>query len=114
VIDNKNCANCGRELKRKQRSKWCSQTCYGKYIRKKKKRFLESVRLNSSCSFCGYKEHPEILQFHHLVPLKRKWAEHGDEILRSARCGNIKRIKEELKKVILLCPNCHRWLHYKN
>lgn len=45
------------------------------------------------CVICGYKEHPEILQVHHID---------------RNRSNNIKSNLE------VLCPNCHTWEHYQN
>jgi hypothetical protein len=60
--------------------------------------------MGGRCSKCGYKEEVRILNFHHL--------NNGD-----MKEGNIsemrseKKIIEEAKKCILLCPNCHALEH---
>lgn len=55
------------------------------------------------------REHPEILNFHHLDPKTKEFGFSSVEI------GNLsmKRIQAEIDKCILLCPNCHQWLHYQ-
>lgn len=70
--------------------------------RDKSLNFILNYKLNKCCSCCGWKEHPEILQFHHL---KDKLFTIG-----SNPC-EIGRIEREIKKCVLLCPNCHMWLH---
>jgi hypothetical protein len=57
------------------------------------------------CVNCGYKEHTEILQFHHNK--RDKSFSVGSGI------GNKKNetIKVEMDKCVLLCPNCHFLLH---
>lgn len=62
---------------------------------------------DKGCSICGYKEYPEILQFHH-KDRKQKSFTIGKKFGK-----NIEVIKREMEKCILLCPNCHAWLHFK-
>lgn len=72
------------------------------------RKYIEKYKEGKSCGFCGWEEHPEILQFHHHKGQK--------EIkLSSAAKWNLseKRIDEEIEKCLLLCPNCHMWHHYK-
>lgn len=56
------------------------------------------------CSICGYKEHTEILQFHHTNYVIKKFA--------ISECNDMRKLKRELAKCILVCPNCHVWIHY--
>ena len=67
--------------------------------------YIKDYKKDKCCNECGFKEHTEILEFHH---------ERNKEIdLSKAAKWNMskKRINKEIKKCILLCPNCHRWLH---
>lgn len=74
----------------------------------KEKRISLILRIKEKgCSFCGYKEHTEILNFHHIRDKKFTIA---DVISRN---HSLKSIIAETEKCILLCPNCHYWLHYK-
>lgn len=59
--------------------------------------------LGGKCLICGYKKHTEALEFHHLNP-KEKDGNLSSIINQSQR-------KEELKKCIILCANCHRATH---
>ena len=75
---------------------------------KKKHNFLLKYKIGKSCVLCGYNEYPEILHFHHkdrkdksFVISKFKNTLSKQELL-----------KKEINKCILLCPNCHSWLHY--
>jgi len=80
------------------------------YYQEMKQDFLLTYKLGKCCASCGWKEHPEILQFHH-----KKGEKKGFTI------GNLKLHKKispeimgtEIKKCILLCPNCHFLLHFK-
>lgn len=112
----KKCLRCEKELKGRQK-KFCSRNCKDnickKRLRERKKKFLSEYKTKTGCQICGYKEHPEILVFHHKTPLKRKTPNPSNEILRHSSNTTIKIIKEELKKVLVLCPNCHTLLHYQ-
>ena len=82
------------------------------YFRKRRQErmdYLRQIRNNGCCAYCGWREHPEILNFHHL---DSKTKEFG---FSSVEVGNLsmKRIQAEIDKCILLCPNCHQWLHYQ-
>ena len=76
-----------------------------KWLEKYKEEIL-SLKIGKSCSQCGYKEHQEILQFHHKNPMEK-------EIGIGKSHHNLERIKREINKCILLCPNCHMWEHFQ-
>jgi len=72
--------------------------------------FLLKYKKGKCCANCGWKEHPEILQFHH-----------KDKEMKKFTIGNLSATKRrspefeaEVKKCILLCPNCHSLLHIKH
>jgi hypothetical protein len=68
------------------------------------KRFVTRYKLLCGCKLCGEKE-PICLDFHHLRDKDRT-------IANTYRNGwSIKRIKNEIRKCILLCANCHRKVH---
>ena len=71
-----------------------------------KKTYLENYKKVRSCVLCKWNKHTEILQFHHRNPNEKEINIH--------KCTSIDKIKEELKKCDLLCPNCHFWIHYNN
>jgi len=58
------------------------------------------------CTNCGF-SHPAALDFHH-VDRKDKKSVHM-----LAQNGNYKSAKEEIKKCVVLCANCHRIHHYE-
>jgi len=75
-------------------------------LREMGKKFIMNYKKNKCCSKCGYKEHSEILCFHHNQNNKKfEIADRGG--------ASIIAIEKEIKKCVLLCPNCHNWLHYK-
>lgn len=61
--------------------------------------------MGECCQICGYNRCSSALEFHHLDPttkernLSKNWPYSWE------------RFKEELKKCILLCSNCHREVH---
>lgn len=77
--------------------------------RKERMNFLRDYKKDKKCNICGYNEHTEILQFHHLNPSLKTTG------MNTGGIGNysMKKVLEEMSKCILLCPNCHFWLHYK-
>lgn len=72
---------------------------------KLRKEFVENYKKDKCCLSCGYKKHTEILQFHHL---KEK-----EENISGMYKKSLERIKAEINKCVLLCPNCHSLLHSK-
>ena len=78
---------------------------YFKKYYEKRKNIIKDYKLSKGCSVCGYNKCAEALDFHH----------NGDkkfgigEALANKR--NIKKIKEEMEKCVLLCAKCHREYH---
>ena len=70
----------------------------------KNAKFLKRYKKFCRCKKCGEKE-IELLTFHH-INRKNKISPY------KLRRYNIKRVKEELKKCIVLCLKCHRELHF--
>jgi len=61
------------------------------------------------CKLCGWNDHVEVLQFHHLDKSKKDFKFSVGHL----GCFAWNKIEKEIKKCILICPNCHSWLHYK-
>lgn len=79
--------------------------------RTRKGKILSSARWSEykstlCCAYCGYNEHPAALDFHHVI-------RHPDneKVYKLAANNSWKRLREEIKKCIVLCANCHRYLH---
>ena len=66
-----------------------------KYVRQYKEQF--------KCAICGF-DHPACKDLHHISGKDKK-------ISRAVAEWGLERIKEELKKCIVVCVNCHRKLH---
>lgn len=67
----------------------------------------EVFKATLSCTQCG-ENHPAALDFHHVVraPSNRK-------VHRLVANGTITKAREEIKKCVVLCANCHRKLHHE-
>ena len=70
------------------------------------KEYVQNVKKHSKCAICGDTRW-YVLDFHHVD---------GKDftISEKVREGcSLNTIKEEIKKCILVCANCHREIHYK-
>jgi hypothetical protein len=63
---------------------------------------------NSECGVCRLPYKPYMFDFHHVVPKLKKFKLSGDNLLRKW-----KTVLLEAHKCKMVCPNCHRYLHYK-
>lgn len=70
----------------------------------KNKRFIYLFRRLKGCIFCDERE-PVALDFHHLDP-KNKDLEVSKLVYYS-----LTKVKEEIRKCVVLCSNCHRKHH---
>ena len=79
------------------------------YHKKQQNNFVNTYKKGKSCALCGYNEHCEILQFHH----KDKANKSFEITLSQVPKRKDDEIKSEINKCILICPNCHFILHYR-
>lgn len=77
-----------------------------KIIRRKSKEKIVYC-LGGECQICGYKKCNDALHLHHIDPSTKSFTVGGS---RSTE-NNWEIIKEEIKKCILLCGNCHSEYH---
>lgn len=111
------CRECGKPIPQNLRRSGvtlCSNECRNTRHNKKrltgrKKNFNEFHRYKVSlgCSRCGYNECPAALDFHHKDENKKE--RRVTATMWKSGLG-----KDELKKCVLLCSNCHRTQHYQN
>ncbi len=87
-----------------------------KLLRKEKQEFILDFKVLNGCQKCGWNEHPEVLQFHHKEERGKRYRgqlKSKISILIHSPY-NLEALKNEInKKCILLCPNCHAWIHYQ-
>lgn len=61
--------------------------------------------MGDKCCICGYNKTNNALEFHHMDPTKKDFSLSQKSNISFARA------KEEIKKCILVCANCHREIH---
>jgi hypothetical protein len=75
--------------------------------RKKRREEWQEYKATLSCTKCGF-NHPAALDFHHEDPSTKT-----GNVYSFAAGGQYKKAREEIKKCIVLCANCHR-IHHHN
>jgi len=75
-------------------------------VRRERIKKLGVELLGGSCVVCGYDKYIGALEFHHVNPDEKEGSKN-----RNIAGVPIKRLKEELKKCVLVCANCHREIH---
>lgn len=78
----------------------CRKNKARKYI------WVNNIKSESGCSFCKEKDFC-CLEFHHKTPSQKEYE--ISKMISNSVSDN--RIKEEIKKCIVICANCHRKLH---
>lgn len=73
---------------------------------KKKIEFINRYKQMCGCKLCGEKRY-WVLDFHHQSKNKEF------HVTSDGRSYSFDKVKEEIRKCIVLCSNCHRDLHYK-
>lgn len=69
---------------------------------------LQAIKmLGGKCSICGYNKCVDALEFHHKNPKEKEFK------LGSGNTMSWEEYKNELKKCILVCSNCHKEIHSK-
>jgi len=76
--------------------------------RRKKVRLMAIEHLGGKCERCGYLRCSEALEFHHKDPANKTF-----NVSRKGHCRSWERVKQEIKKCVLLCANCHREIHFE-
>lgn len=70
------------------------------------RRVLINQLKDGGCNMCGYNKNYSALQFHHINQDAKEYV-----ISDLYRIGNINKLKEEIKKCVLVCANCHAEIH---
>lgn len=111
-MGSKKCAywNCKKQFHPNKKTQvFCSRSCssIASVAIKRKELKLKAIDfLGGKCVKCGYDKCSNALEFHHVDDRK----EFG--ISKKGYTKSWKKIKNELKKCVLLCANCHREEHY--
>jgi 5-methylcytosine-specific restriction endonuclease McrA len=92
-----------RYVQPKNKAKTVSKTEAVIEWRKRTKQRLIDYK-GGECELCGYKKCNRALQFHHLNPEKKDFSISGKSV-------SFEKLKDEVKKCILVCSNCHSEIH---
>lgn len=105
----KQCSKCEeiKDFSNFYKGESCCKKCWDKRQKKRKNFLYQSLKSDLFCSVCGYDKCIEALEFHHIDPTQKDYY-----ISYLVEKGSVNKLKEELKKCIVLCSNCHRELHY--
>lgn len=119
--EKKKCRKCGVEKSRSAfyrlkgaqykeewdcRDSFCT-ACRGEYQTERRRaiKILAVKYMGGRCLDCSLvTEHYEVYDFHHLDPSKKEFS--PGKVVRA-----FENMREELKKCVLLCANCHRIRH---
>lgn len=89
MLDRSRCRPCGVVVVRRQQTD--------------KREWLAAIKVDQGCADCGYREHPDALDFDHL-PGTRKEFDLGRGVLSRSWDS----IRQEVEKCEVRCANCHR------
>jgi len=107
------CRYCGKPIPVHERKNGCSYHPQCARMQAKKIRIEHYNRISSAyrkmkesigCQICGYNQYGGSLDWHHLFHKDRR-------ISSSVWWCNSESTKKELEGCVLLCKNCHHWLH---
>lgn len=75
-------------------------------LKRQKRKEWYAFKATFACIHCGF-SHPAALDFHHVDRTNYR------SVNKLAQFGNYKAAKEEIKKCVCLCANCHRIHHHE-
>ena len=78
----------------------CTTERVAEYRRRIKRRLVEEA--GGRCVLCGYDAYPGALQFHHVDPTQKRFG-----LAKSGLTRPLDQVREEARKCVLLCGNCH-------
>lgn len=93
----------GRKLKKKKEDK----ARFDRRLKEAKIKCINYYKQHHDCVIC-HENSPCCLEFHHVNP------EIKDFTISSAVCNikiNVRTLKKEIHKCVILCSNCHKKLH---
>jgi hypothetical protein len=70
---------------------------------REKREWLKKLKLEAGCVDCGYRAHPDALDFDHLPEFEKSFA-----VSRGASSKSWDTLKKEVDKCVVRCANCHR------
>ena len=84
--------------------RWRCTKCVCEAVVKRKQKVKQTLvdENGGGCQICGYNKSIWALEFHHIDPSQKSFA------INMGKGVSLDRFREEAKKCILLCSNCHR------
>jgi transposase len=80
----------------------CRKCRAGAVMRRRARvRAMLIAEAGGQCEACGYDAHPAALHFHHVDPSTKAF------VLRDGETRSLDRMRQEARKCVLLCANCH-------
>lgn len=76
-------------------------------MKSRNKKWVDQYKLDKGCVICGYNKSSRALSCHHLDPNTK----HNTVSKLCSIATSLNKVKEEVKKCIILCANCHMELH---
>jgi transposase len=101
----RDCVRHGRtEFVIEGRGYYRCKLCRSEQVIQHRRRLKELLvaEAGGACSLCGYDRHLGALQFHHLDPRSKRLP-----ISQNGITLSVETIREEVRKCVLLCSNCH-------
>jgi len=90
-----------RKPSRRPTCRECSSAYMREYTRPRRE-FLQNHKMERGCTDCGYREHPEALQFDHLPGTVKLF-----EPSNMRTKGTWQQMLDEVAKCEVVCANCH-------
>jgi hypothetical protein len=83
---------------------WRCLLCRSEAVSRRRRKVKEILVADAGgrCTACGYDRHVGVLQFHHRDPAQKRFSLSEAGLARS-----LERAREEARKCVLLCANCH-------
>lgn len=94
------------KIYRRHKCKFCYQKVKN-VLKDKYKKLIIDYKMENGCSDCGNKDY-RVLEFHHL---DKKQKDFNISVAYYNRVG-MEKIRQEIKKCVILCANCHRITHW--
>jgi hypothetical protein len=70
---------------------------------RRRRDFINSIKMARGCELCGYREHPAALDFDHVDPAAKTFT-----IAKLCAGRSLDKVLAEISKCRVLCSNCHR------
>ena len=91
----------------RHKCKFCYQVTKNA-LRKRNQNWLLNFKKEGKCSRCKINDY-RVLEFHHINGKKKDFS---ISFARNNSFG-LERMRQEIKKCVILCANCHRITHYE-